>query len=224
MGPGIVKIAVGVSQPLVAGALARAIGSAHGMVLAGRAARTWAALAVIIEQTAPDVVLIDPELCTGGIAELIAALAGTSAAILLFGGADHPGALSAILRAGFAGVIDRRAEAPDVIAALRAAAEGELIVSPALQSQLAKRLATPVARSLTAREADVLRLTAHGCTADQVARRLFISKATTKTHLRAIYRKLGVPNAAAAVWVACREGLLPMLDPAPQEACIGGSG
>lgn len=67
------------------------------------------------------------------------------------------------------------------------------------------RAAAPSPRShavlaaLTARERDVASLIAEGFTNDQVARRLYISRSTVKTHLQNIYAKAHVPNRTALV-------------------------
>lgn len=61
---------------------------------------------------------------------------------------------------------------------------------------------------LTAREADVLRLLARGCTYVQVGDRLELSVNTVATHVKNIYRKLEVRSARAAVWRAFELRLL----------------
>ncbi|MFN8517555.1 MAG: helix-turn-helix transcriptional regulator, partial [Thermomicrobiales bacterium] len=80
----------------------------------------------------------------------------------------------------------------------------------------AQRLATPppAARAdaaaplgLTAREAEVLRLVAQGLTDPQIAARLFLSRHTVNSHLKAIYAKLGVNTRAAATRLAADHGL-----------------
>ncbi len=70
-----------------------------------------------------------------------------------------------------------------------------------------KQLVQEVVR-LTAREADVLRLLARGCTYAQAAARLGMSAHTVRTHVKSAYRKLGVHTAAAAVMQAVRLGLI----------------
>jgi DNA-binding CsgD family transcriptional regulator len=67
---------------------------------------------------------------------------------------------------------------------------------------------TPPAPGVSARELDVLRLVAGGATNREVARALFISEATVKTHLLHLYDKLGARDRASAVAVAYRRGLL----------------
>jgi len=61
---------------------------------------------------------------------------------------------------------------------------------------------------LTAREREILRLTAEGLSGPEIGRRLFLSPATVKTHLQHLYAKLGVSDRAAAVAEAMRRGLL----------------
>ena len=62
--------------------------------------------------------------------------------------------------------------------------------------------------ALTARELEILRLTAEGCSAPDIAEALALSTATVKTHLGHTYAKLGVSERAAAVATAIRRGLL----------------
>ena len=70
------------------------------------------------------------------------------------------------------------------------------------------RVGSPPADALSPRELEVLRLVAEGATNQSVARRLFISEATVKTHLLHIYAKLGVRDRAAAVSTAYKRGLI----------------
>ncbi len=63
--------------------------------------------------------------------------------------------------------------------------------------------------TLTARELDILRQLARGLGNREIARALFVSEATVKTHLRRIYDKLGVETRAGAVAVAKEQRLLP---------------
>jgi ATP/maltotriose-dependent transcriptional regulator MalT len=61
---------------------------------------------------------------------------------------------------------------------------------------------------LSRRELEVLALAASGCKNDEIAKLLYISKATVKTHLQHIYNKLGVTNRTAAVTKALTQGWL----------------
>jgi two-component system nitrate/nitrite response regulator NarL len=61
---------------------------------------------------------------------------------------------------------------------------------------------------LTPREDEVLRLTANGMSAPDIARQLHLGATTVKTHLQRVYEKLGVSDRAAAVAEAMRRGIL----------------
>jgi PAS domain S-box-containing protein len=61
---------------------------------------------------------------------------------------------------------------------------------------------------LTAREREILQLAAHGCMGPEIARRLYLSTATVKSHFENIYAKYGVRDRSAAVAQALREGLI----------------
>ena len=65
-----------------------------------------------------------------------------------------------------------------------------------------------LARLLTSREMDVLRLLARGCTCHQVAHQLHVSPHTVQSHTKNIYTKLEVHSARAAIWRALDLGLL----------------
>jgi DNA-binding NarL/FixJ family response regulator len=95
--------------------------------------------------------------------------------------------------------------------AVRAAAEGRTVLSPAVASRLVSAVRSPGApgnEPLSAREREVLALVAKGTSNREIARVLFISEATVKTHLTHLYAKLGVNDRAAAVAVAYDRGIL----------------
>jgi ATP/maltotriose-dependent transcriptional regulator MalT len=73
---------------------------------------------------------------------------------------------------------------------------------------LAGRRARGRGPRLTRREAEVLALAAEGLTVEGISARLFVSPATTRSHLAGIYRKLGVSTRSQAVLTAERLGML----------------
>ncbi len=91
---------------------------------------------------------------------------------------------------------------------MRAAFQGQSVLSPAVASRLMGQVRKPARDDLSRRELDVLRLVADGSPNREVARKLFISEATVKTHLLHLYDKLGVRDRASAVAEAYRRQLL----------------
>jgi DNA-binding NarL/FixJ family response regulator len=127
--------------------------------------------------------------------------------------ADIPYVVEA-LRCGAVGYVVKDAGAEQLVAAIRAAAKGDRYLSPPLsQSALASfrrngRVSADPFDSLTARELDVLRLTAEGLSGAQVAERLLISPRTVETHRSNISRKLSVKNQKELIRYAIQRKLV----------------
>jgi len=120
---------------------------------------------------------------------------------------------SDILRAldvGAVGCLLKDAPREELFRAVRAAARGESVLAPAVLARLMGRMRAPAAEALSAREVEVLSLVARGAANKEVARTLFISETTVKTHLSHIFTKLGVDDRTAAVTVALNRGILRM--------------
>jgi DNA-binding NarL/FixJ family response regulator len=71
-----------------------------------------------------------------------------------------------------------------------------------------RRRITPSGPQLSAREREVLALLADGLPVSQIARRLYISESTAKTHISKLYEKLGAANRAQALMTALRLGFI----------------
>jgi DNA-binding NarL/FixJ family response regulator len=115
------------------------------------------------------------------------------------------------IEAGATGYLLKDAPRDELFTAVRAAAEGRTVLSPAVASRLVSAVRTPRApgnEALSAREREVLALVAKGTPNREIARELFISEATVKTHLTHLYAKLGVNDRAAAVATAYERGIL----------------
>ncbi|WP_433176940.1 response regulator [Actinoallomurus sp. CA-150999] len=106
----------------------------------------------------------------------------------------------AALRAGACGFLLKRSGPALLVEGVRAAAEGNALISPAITVRLLDHFATrrPPAPAteprLTRREVEVLRLIARGRTNAEIAAELFITPGTAKTHVANLHRKLGVRN------------------------------
>lgn len=117
-----------------------------------------------------------------------------------------------VLEAGVSACVSRDEPPVEFARALRAVAVGETFLSPKIHGELAAHIRSAArARTdyLTPRELEVLSLAAQGRAAPAIARELFLSLATVKTHIAHIYEKLGVSDRTSAVLAAIRLGLLP---------------
>lgn len=111
---------------------------------------------------------------------------------------DTQADIVAAMGAGATGYLLKDAPSETVQHAVLDAATRKPVLSPSVTAQMMKRLASP-ATTLTAREIEILQELASGATNRDLARVLFISEATVKTHLVHIYDKLGVENRTQAV-------------------------
>ncbi|CAM5339537.1 Two-component system response regulator OS=Streptomyces glaucescens OX=1907 GN=SGLAU_31700 PE=4 SV=1 [Streptomyces glaucescens] len=164
----------------------------------------------------PDVVLMDLRMPGGSGVDAIAELTrrGARCRVLVLTTYDTDTDTLPAIEAGATGYLLKDAPREELFTAVRAAAEGRTVLSPAVATRLVTRVRTPAAptapsdQSLSAREREVLVLVARGTSNREIAAELFISEATVKTHLTHIYAKLGVKDRAAAVAVGYDRGIL----------------
>ncbi|MER6109996.1 response regulator [Streptomyces hirsutus] len=196
-------------HPVVRDGLRGMFEAAPGFRVLGEAANGVEAL----ERAAaldPDVVLMDLRMPGGSGVDAIRELArrGARAEVLVLTTYDTDSDTLPAIEAGATGYLLKDAPREELFAAVRAAAEGRTVLSPAVASRLVSAVRAPAAEPLSAREREVLALVARGTSNREIARELFISEATVKTHLTHLYAKLGVRDRAAAVAVAYERGIL----------------
>ncbi|MET9117342.1 response regulator transcription factor [Streptomyces longwoodensis] len=161
----------------------------------------------------PDVILMDLRMPGGGGVDAIRELTrrGARARVLVLTTYDTDSDTLPAIEAGATGYLLKDAPPEELFTAVRAAAEGRTVLSPAVASRLVSAVRAPRSpgnEPLSAREREVLALVAKGTSNKEIARELFISEATVKTHLTHLYAKLGVNDRAAAVAVAYDRGIL----------------
>ena len=96
----------------------------------------------------------------------------------------------------------------EIYGAIRAAAEGKPLLAPDVAAHLVERVGWPPEEGLSGRGVEVLELVARGKENKEIARTLWISEATVKSHLLHVYDKLGAADRASAVAAAMRRGIL----------------
>lgn len=112
------------------------------------------------------------------------------------------------LEAGATGYLLKDASSEDLFRAIRAAAAGESALAPAVVSHLVRRMHHSEEEILSAREIEVLELVARGTSNKEIARELWISETTVKSHLLHTFEKLGVSDRTAAVTEAIRRKII----------------
>lgn len=165
----------------------------------------------------PDVVVLDIRLPDGSGLDVARELRGRNASLgivilTMYAGDEQ---LFAALEAGASALVPKSAPATEVVAAARhaLAAPGSFSASD-LGAAMARRL-KPAGPQITPRERAVLVLLAEGEPIARIAKTLFISESTTKTHISKLYDKLGAANRAQALMTALRLGVITQAE-APQ--------
>ena len=201
---------------MVRAGLRALLSSTDGMEVVGEAGSGEEALAVAA-RVHPDVVLMDLQL-GGGMDGVTAARHLTSYAgeepgtprprVLVLTTYDTDADITRAIEAGATGYLLKAERPEELFAAIRNAASGRTALSAPVADRVLAHLRSP-RPTLSERERDILHQLARGLGNREIARALFISEATVKTHLGRIYAKLGVETRAGAVAVANEQRLLP---------------
>jgi DNA-binding NarL/FixJ family response regulator len=192
--------------------LAALLSSERGVAVAG-VARGVAEAGALAAKTQPDVVLMDYELLDGtGVEATDAVLARCpGASVVMLTSFSDDAVLLAAIEAGCSGFITKHRAGHEVVAAVRSAAAGEVLISPALLARLLPRLRREPLRAaskLTARELEVLELLAEGLSNHAIADRLSVSHNTVRNHVQNLLTKLHAHSRLEAVATAVRQGLI----------------
>jgi DNA-binding NarL/FixJ family response regulator len=198
------------------------LSSQPGIACAGLAETLQEAVAVVSESRA-DVVLVDADLIAAGGSQAIGALsaAAPDSRVLVLSGPDTADVVSRAMAAGARGFVLRTQSLSELLAVIRQAERGELVVPARGSGRVSvprrKRPADPQAGptpKLTPREIEILRELAAGRSTSEIAEALFISPLTVRSHVKSILAKLGVRSKLEAVTVALRQGLIELSRPA----------
>ncbi|MEV6302430.1 response regulator transcription factor [Actinoplanes sp. NPDC051861] len=194
---------------LIRRGLRHAFGRDRQFVIIGEAA-TAAEAVRLAAMLQPDVMIMDLRLPDGSGLEATRAIRRHSArmaivVLTMYAGDDQ---LFGALEAGASAFVPKTATAEEVVAAARHAAVAPNAFTAADMAEAMKRRLAPSGPQLSPREAQVLRLLADGMSVAGIAKQLFVSESTAKTHMSKLYEKLGAANRAQALMTALRLGLL----------------
>jgi DNA-binding NarL/FixJ family response regulator len=221
---GSIRVVIVDDQGMVRAGFTSLLASEPDIEVVGDAADGEAAVE-LVTRLQPDVTLMDIRmpLLDGIAATRRLVEAGVPTKVLVLTTFDLDEYVFEALRAGASGFLLKDAPAEELAAAIRVVASGESLLAPVVTRRVidafVRRAAPPRARpddrlrSLTPRELEVLGLVARGLSNAAVAERLFVSEATTKTHVSNVLAKLGLRDRVQAVVFAYEAGVVVPGDP-----------
>jgi DNA-binding NarL/FixJ family response regulator len=209
-----IRILIADDHPVVRDGLAAMLGTQPDFAVVGLAADGQEAVRLAAELQ-PDIVLLDLEMPELDGVEALARMRAASPGVraLVFTAFDTDERILGAVRAGAQGYLLKGAPRDELFRAVRVVSQGGSLLQPVVASKLLQRMASPAAPpaasgALTAREAQVLRLLAHGRANKEIAAELVISERTVKFHVSSILAKLGAGNRTEAVRLAVQRGLV----------------
>jgi two-component system nitrate/nitrite response regulator NarL len=208
-----ISVLIADDHPLFRQAIARVIAERQDLELVAETSDGRAALEQI-RALKPDVAVIDvrmPELDGSDVLLALREEELPTNVVFLSAFLDSKTVYDAVA-AGANAYLSKEAETDEIVAAILAAARGETILGPEVQTGLAEQIRireeSEARPRLSEREHEVLKLIAQGLSAPEIGERIHLSTATVKTHLQHLYEKLGVSERAAAVAEGMRRGLV----------------
>ncbi|MGG5172378.1 response regulator [Pseudarthrobacter sp. J1738] len=204
-------------HPVVRAGLRAMLGEFEGVEVVAEAADGAEALATMRKLLtlgeSVDLVLMDLQMGDGmdGVTatrKIRAGEGGTPAPpVLILTTYDTDADIMAAVEAGASGYMLKDAPPEQIRQAVVSAAAGQTALAPEVAARLMGRIRNPEP-ALSAREVELLELLATGLANRAIAKKLFISEATVKTHLVHIYSKLGVDNRTAAIAAAVQRRII----------------
>ncbi len=207
-----IRVVIADDHPLYRTGLVDTVKRRPELELVGQADDGTAALEEIRTLT-PDVCVLDVKMPGLSGVEVLKALEreGLGTRVVFVSAYFDSDVVYGALGSGASGYLSKDSTGEEICDALVAASRGATTLGSDVQAAVAleiRRRSGDQERLLTPREDEILRLTADGMSAPDIARKLHLGATTVKTHLQRVYEKLGVSDRAAAVAEAMRRGIL----------------
>jgi len=206
-------------QALVRAGFRMILDAEEDIDVAGEAADGAAAVAEA-QRLQPDVILMDvrmPEVDGIEATRRVLAADGTETKVVMLTTFDMDEYVYDALRAGASGFLLKDVPPEQLVAGIRAVAQGDALLAPSVTRRVIEEFVRrplssaptmpPEVAQLTVRELEVLKFVARGLSNAEIAKELFVSDTTVKTHVAHILMKLGVRDRVQAVVLAYECGL-----------------
>jgi len=217
--PGPIRVLVVDDQELVRSGFCVILDTAEDITVVGEAANGEAALAAAVG-CRPDVVLMDIRMPGMDGLEATRLLTGSAPAprVVMLTTFDLDEYVYEALRAGASGFLLKDTPPEQLVGAIHVIAAGEALLSPSITRRVISEFVKgtgpkpqaqfPRLQDLTARELEVMKAIARGLSNAEIAKELFVSETTVKTHVARILMKLGLRDRVQAVVLAYEAGVV----------------
>ena len=206
---GRVRLLIADDHPVVRSGLRGMLESQPDFEVVGEAENGVEALS-LAQRLSPDVVLMDlrmPEM-DGVTATKRIKAARPEINVLVLTTYESDADIFRAVEAGATGYMLKDTPREGLYNAVRAAAGGKPLLASAVAARLMERVRRPNEETLSGREIEILELVAAGTSNKGIAKQLWISETTVKTHMLHIFEKLGVSDRTAAVTAALKRGII----------------
>lgn len=204
-----IRILISDDHPVVRAGLSGMINGEPGFEVVGEAGNGKEAIAMTGELN-PDVVLMDlrmPEM-DGVTAIGHIKTDYPEVNILVLTTYESDADILRAIETGATGYLLKDTPREELFGAIRMVAEGKSPLDPGVATRLMQRMRGSDEEGLSTREIEVLELVARGTSNKEIAKQLWVSETTVKSHMLHIFDKLGVTDRTAAVTVALKRGII----------------
>lgn len=204
-----IRLLISDDHPVVRAGLGGMLSGAEDFEVVGEATNGSEAVA-LANSTKPDVVLMDLRMPKMDGVEAISRIKERNPEIniLVLTTYESDSDILRALERGATGYMLKDAPREDLFEAIRATAEGKSPLAPDVAARLVQRVREPADEVLSTREIEILEFIAGGASNKDIAKQLWISDTTVKSHVLHIFNKLEVKDRTAAVTVALRRGII----------------